>query len=169
MTTYTPMYIFQMNIGDLLDQAMKRRGIRSQGALSRLSGVPQPTINRTLKNVSVPEFSTLKKLADALDVDVRSLMDGDISGSTSVARVSPEAEQAAMVGKYVRRLTSLFAGRTEDEITRVVRAIEILMPAQEAKADEPARHSRKISLNDDETAAEASFSRRPRRKSGTHE
>jgi transcriptional regulator with XRE-family HTH domain len=163
------MYIFAMNIGDLLDQAMKLRGIRSQGALSRLSGVPQPTINRTLKNVSVPEFSTLKKLADALQLDVRSLMDGETPESTRVVEVNPEAEQAAMVGKYMKRLGTLFAGRSEDEITRVVRAIEILMPAREAKTGEPARPSRKISFNDDETADAASFSRRSHRKSGTRE
>ncbi|MGF6444364.1 helix-turn-helix domain-containing protein [Paraburkholderia youngii] len=169
MGAYTAMYIFTMNIGDLLDQAMKRRGIRSQGELSRLSGVPQPTINRTLKNVSVPEFSTLKKLADALGVDVRSLMDGDAQGATPLAPVSLEAEQAAMVGKYVKRLTSLFAGRTEDEITRVVRAIELLMPTQETKSSEPARTARKLSFSDSETIDGASFSRRSRRKSGTHE
>lgn len=169
MTAYTPMYIFAMNIGDLLDQAMKQRGIRSQGALSRLSGVPQPTINRTLKNVSVPEFSTLKKLADALQLDVRALMDSEAQ-EASIAQTSPEAEQVAMVGKYMKRLGTLFAGRSEDEITRVVRAIEILMPPREAKTGEPPRPSRTMSFSDDDAAAgDISFSRRPRRKSGTHE
>lgn len=56
-------------IGDALDVAMRDydngRGIR-QSALARLSGVPQPTISRTLSGKSVPETETLSKLVAVL-------------------------------------------------------------------------------------------------------
>lgn len=61
-----------MNIADQLDRAMRayihpdgRKGI-SQPELSHASGVPQPTISRTLKGKSTPETKTLIKLAGAL-------------------------------------------------------------------------------------------------------
>ncbi|BBB59924.1 hypothetical protein UNDKW_1651 [Undibacterium sp. KW1] len=66
---YAPAYSLPMNIGSRLDQAMKDAGHISQAALSRASGVPQPTINRILKGTAVaPESSTLKKLAMACKV-----------------------------------------------------------------------------------------------------
>lgn len=59
-----------MDIANQLDQAMKsfdnNKGI-SQAALAALSGVPQPTISRTLKGNSTPETKTLIKLARALN------------------------------------------------------------------------------------------------------
>lgn len=61
-----------MTIADELDHAMLnfrhqggRKGI-SQPELAALSGVPQPTISRTLKGLSTPETKTLMKLAKAL-------------------------------------------------------------------------------------------------------
>ena len=49
---------------------MKQAGFESQSALSRASGVPQPTINRILKGVGKrgPEAHTLVQLAAACDV-----------------------------------------------------------------------------------------------------
>jgi len=57
-----------MKISDELDQAMRayRKGGIKQAELAKLSGVPQPTISRTLKGESVPETKTLIKLAAAL-------------------------------------------------------------------------------------------------------
>jgi transcriptional regulator with XRE-family HTH domain len=59
-------------IGDALDAAMNAynggRGIK-QTSLSRLSGVPQGTISRTLSGKSIPETKTLSKLAAALGSD----------------------------------------------------------------------------------------------------
>lgn len=54
-----------------------RDGI-SQNALARKSGVPQPTINRILKGGGAkgPETTTVRKLADALEVRFEWLMDG---------------------------------------------------------------------------------------------
>lgn len=59
-------------IADELDAAMRAyvaedgsRGI-TQRRLSHLSGVPQPTISRTLSAQSIPETDTLTKLSRAL-------------------------------------------------------------------------------------------------------
>jgi transcriptional regulator with XRE-family HTH domain len=58
---------------------MAEAKIASQSDLSRLSGVPQPTINRLLKKESIrgPESTTVIKLARALNVSFVWLMHGD--------------------------------------------------------------------------------------------
>jgi phage repressor protein C with HTH and peptisase S24 domain len=87
-----------MTIGKRLDEAMHAAGIESQSALSRASGVPQPTINRILKDVGTkgPESKTLLPLAQACRVNFRWLMEGlgpmklDQSGD-NVAAIFPGA------------------------------------------------------------------------------
>ncbi|VWD22208.1 helix-turn-helix domain-containing protein [Burkholderia contaminans] len=151
------MYILRMTIGDELDKAMRLRGVRSQGELSRLSGVPQPTINRTLKGNTVPEFGTLKKLADALGLDPVALLQGDaVEGSN----LDPDA---AMIDSYVRRVAVLMKGRSEEELSRIVRALEILMPSADA-TDSPAT-KRQVRTD----SPRSSFTRTSRQKSGTHD
>ena len=75
-------YIHKMTIAKRLDEVMRAAGFKSQSALSRASGVPQPTINRILKGGgrSGPETETLRKLAAACGVTVEDLLSkGDIS------------------------------------------------------------------------------------------
>ena len=75
--TYTPAYIPRMNIAERIDLLMKLRGIPSQSALARASGVPQPTINRLLKGTTAnPDLPTLQKLAIALSSNTTWLADG---------------------------------------------------------------------------------------------
>lgn len=66
------------SIAERLLDAMKAAGYPSQSALSRASGVPQPTINRILNGVGrgAPAVETLTALADACNVQVGWLMDG---------------------------------------------------------------------------------------------
>lgn len=65
-------------IASRLDQAMTAAGFPSQSALSRASGVPQPTINRILKSVGKgqPEAGTVQKLAEACNVSFNWLNEG---------------------------------------------------------------------------------------------
>lgn len=67
-------------IAAALDEAMRDYygpGKRLSGAeLARLSGVPQPTISRTLKGKSIPETETLSKLITALGADRVKLPEG---------------------------------------------------------------------------------------------
>lgn len=97
------MYIPAMTIGTRLDEAMAHREIRSQSALARLSGVPQPTINRILKGGGKkgPETATIKKLADALEVRAEWLAEG--------------------VGEMIRPRAEIVLARSEgwSELTRV--------------------------------------------------
>ncbi len=57
----------ERGFGDRLDELMQEHslfsGTRGQSALSRASGVPQPTISRLLKKSSAPEMETVVKLA----------------------------------------------------------------------------------------------------------
>lgn len=77
-----------MNLATNLDEAMRDRGYKSQSALARDSGVPQPTINRILKGITLtPDLVTLQKLAATLDVDVEWLTHRAGVGPNSSKRV----------------------------------------------------------------------------------
>lgn len=75
---YSQLYSCSMDISSRLDMAMKEAGFSSQSALSRASGVPQPTINRILKRVGTkgPEAETIRKLAAACHVSFDWLNEG---------------------------------------------------------------------------------------------
>lgn len=61
-----------MNITKKIDQALRDRSSpMSQAELSRLSGVPQPTISRTLKGITTPDLNTLIKIGNALDIEFK--------------------------------------------------------------------------------------------------
>lgn len=92
-------------IASALDIAMKAydhgKGI-GQAALSRLSGVPQPTISRTLKGISIPETSTLTKLVNVLGPD------NVVLGKSvlSILELAPPASQlhAESLNERIKRL-----------------------------------------------------------------
>lgn len=63
-----------MNIANLIDQAMRDKRI-TQAKLSKISGVPQATISRTLSGKSVPETATLVPLFAALGLPVALIED----------------------------------------------------------------------------------------------
>jgi transcriptional regulator with XRE-family HTH domain len=93
-------------IGWRLDKAMHDARIESQAQLARLSGVPQPTINRILKGEGRrgPETATLIALANATGVEFLWLQQGS----------GPQ-----IAGKPVES-----AAPTEDEKTRL-RVVEL--------------------------------------------
>jgi transcriptional regulator with XRE-family HTH domain len=68
-----------MSIASRLEQAMKEANFPSQSALSRASGIPQPTINRILKGAGKkgPESQTLVQLAQACEVTFEWLHEGN--------------------------------------------------------------------------------------------
>jgi len=66
-----------MTIATRLDRLMQTRKVKSQSALARMTGVPQPTINRILKGqTDTPELGTIKKIAAALNVPATWLAEG---------------------------------------------------------------------------------------------
>ncbi len=63
-------------MGNKLAQMMKRRGIKSQAELARISGVPQPMISMIITGETKdPRLSTMTKLARALRCAVEDLED----------------------------------------------------------------------------------------------
>ena len=84
-----------------LKAAMSAAGIRSEGELARLSGVPQPTIHRIITGQSVdPRRSNLEKIANACGISYLELA----SGGNAVAeqkphyRARPEGSELEFVG-----------------------------------------------------------------------
>lgn len=75
-------------IADALDAAMKTANNgkpMTQASLSRLSGVPQPTISRTLSGKSIPEIQTLAPLVSVLGV-------GNVDLASSIEALLPAME-----------------------------------------------------------------------------
>lgn len=64
-------------VGKLVEAAMRLAGIKSEGELSRLSGVPQPTIHRIITGESKePRPSNLYKIAQACNVQSAAFFPG---------------------------------------------------------------------------------------------
>ncbi|QKS60867.1 helix-turn-helix domain-containing protein [Cupriavidus gilardii] len=92
---YPSAYIPGMGIADRIDRMMRERKFKSQSALSRASGVPQPTIARILAGRNTPETSTVLKIAAALGVTSTWLLDGpDESPEYAGSRKSGTPEEA---------------------------------------------------------------------------
>ena len=72
---YTSVHSQEMDIAMQIDQAMRdwKPKRLSQAELSRISGVPQPTISRTLKGESIPETETLLKISRALKITINNI------------------------------------------------------------------------------------------------
>jgi transcriptional regulator with XRE-family HTH domain len=97
----------RMNLATNLDEATKARGYKSQSALGRAAGVPQPTINRILGGTTpTPDLTTLQKLADALDVDVEWLTTRTGAGPNSSNRARKSLLSEG-VSRLVERMIEL--------------------------------------------------------------
>ena len=63
-----------VRIGDNLKRLRERRALRQED-LAELAGVGKNTVNRIEKNHTEPHMTTVRKLAEALDVDPRELVE----------------------------------------------------------------------------------------------
>ncbi|HQR84604.1 MAG TPA: helix-turn-helix transcriptional regulator [Polynucleobacter sp.] len=72
---YTSVHSPEMDLAKQIDQAMRdwKPKRLSQAELARLSGVPQPTISRTLKGDSIPETDTLLRISKVLRISFSGL------------------------------------------------------------------------------------------------
>lgn len=111
---YSPAYIQSMSIGDRLDKAMKSAGYKSQTALAKASGVPQPTVNRILKGGGKrgPETETIKRLAGACGVSFTWLMDDD--NDAQIEKVEIRLTETTTSHSDASKYTLMFV--TQDEI-----------------------------------------------------
>jgi transcriptional regulator with XRE-family HTH domain len=65
-----------VHIGERLRRLREQRALRQED-LAELAGVGKNTVNRLEKNHTEPHMTTIRKLADALDVEPRELMDDE--------------------------------------------------------------------------------------------
>jgi transcriptional regulator with XRE-family HTH domain len=63
-----------VQIGDRLRQLRERRALRQED-LAALAGVGKNTVNRIEKNRTEPHMTTVRKLAEALEVDPAELIE----------------------------------------------------------------------------------------------
>lgn len=129
-----------MTIATRLDRLMQTRKVKSQSALARMTGVPQPTINRILKGqTDTPELGTIKKIAAAFNVPATWLAEGP--GDTPPERSTDPAEGSAgfLAAAHLSieervRATQLEATRALIETLPSAALSQLLGVLQEAKA-----------------------------------
>jgi transcriptional regulator with XRE-family HTH domain len=63
-----------VQIGERLRRLREQRALRQED-LAALAGIGKNTVNRLEKNHTEPHMTTIRKLADALEVDPRELLD----------------------------------------------------------------------------------------------
>lgn len=121
----------EKEIAAAIDAAMRSydhgRGI-SQAALSRLSGVPQPTISRTLKGRSTPETSTLSRLIEVLGVgsveikpSVAALLSNVGTDKTNAAKRFPATTKR---GRRIAEIVSILHKINDDGLMHVLGRVE---------------------------------------------
>ncbi len=134
-----------MTISDRLAALMRRRGIRSQSQLARISGVPQSSIHRILVRGEdyAAGTATLRKLAQALDSSVAWLAEGtEVMSSFAGQRLSlgghggnvttagPDEEQDGDVLEVIH----IFRRLSADERRKVLALLRLLPGAIQAPA-----------------------------------
>ncbi len=121
--SYSDVYSQVMDIAQRLDQAMKDAGIKTESALSRVSGVPQPTINRILKGGGKkgPETTTVKKLAVACGVSFQWLVEGvGHKYKTTAGQEKNQVEDVDIDGDQLIEMIFLFRQSTAEARKRIV-------------------------------------------------
>lgn len=131
----------RMNIGNRLDQAMKAARIKSQSELSRLSGVPQATISRILKDIGVkgPETETIKKLAKACKVSFIWLNEGE--GPQYFSHTT-EAQIPPVVDARIADALKIMQNLPDYKLDQIIKIIDVIAdPFSEQQADADAKPS----------------------------
>ena len=132
-----------MNISSRLAALMRRRGIRSQSQLARISGVPQSSIHRILtrgEDYSVGTV-TLRKLAGALDSSVAWLTEGaEVMSVHAGQRISlgpqPPAAKALDDGDMIEAV-SILQRLSPEERRKVVAVLRLLRGNADAEPQAP--------------------------------
>lgn len=119
-----------MTIGNRILSKMKENNY-SEGELSRLSGVPQPSIHRLVSNeVKSPNINNVTKIANALKIELEWLLTGKESIKTKVANyVDSELKKKSETIIEIPQFdvsASMGAGRTPHELTQTVNTISVM-------------------------------------------
>ncbi|CAG9177643.1 hypothetical protein LMG32289_03864 [Cupriavidus pampae] len=119
---------------------MQTRKVKSQSALARMTGVPQPTINRILKGqTDTPELGTIKKIAAALNVSATWLAEGpgDVPPELDLDPMKSSADFLALASQSIEeRVRSTQLEATQALIKTLPSAVlsQLLGALQDAKA-----------------------------------
>lgn len=145
-----------MNFLEKLDYLMGKRGL-NKNRLSQLSGVPYTTIDGFYKKgYENTKISTIRKIADALDVSLDYLVDDNIvderyhpssnlfrvdfgHGETNMKKASPYAEEAKQLVETYSQLDQwgkrLVWNTAQHELARVQDEIRFMERAEEEKEE----------------------------------
>ena len=126
ITSMRVCIVRRMNIGNRLDQAMKLARIKSQSELSRLSGVPQATISRTLKDIGVkgPETETIRKLAKACRVTFAWLNEGE--GQPHIVTSTIDNQVSPALDNRISDALQIMQQMPDDKLDQIIRIIDVL-------------------------------------------
>lgn len=116
-----------MDIAFRIDLAMKVAGIKTQAQLARLSGVPESTLTRILKNVGQPSIENLAAIAAALDRSIDWIVNGTDTKTTLLPElinihvtheellIVQEHRAATQMGRNIIRAAALSAEKKTTE------------------------------------------------------
>lgn len=145
---YPPMYIVGMGIAERIDRMMSERKIKSQSALARASGVPQPTIARILNRQNVPELNTVTKLASALGVTTTWLTDGpDDAPVYSQSRSLTQDDESkrtsiALRQAQIERAVQLLTNLADADLSHAIGMLQDFSRQREIEGDNAVKVSR---------------------------
>ena len=116
---------------------MKRRGIKSQSQLARISGVPQSSIHRILARGDAysPERPTLRKLAVALNTSVPWLADGVevVDTRPPCTRQNAPAGESLPADGYIIEAAAILADLDPDDRRKIVAVLRLLQQRRSAR------------------------------------
>lgn len=136
-----------MSLALRLRALMRRRGIKSQNQLARLSGVPQSCIHRILTREDrySPTRGTLLRLAQALGTHVPWLTDGMANPASGIAVPSPPD---AVPNGYCTEICALLRHQPETTQRKVLKVVRLMIEdpgatpaAPESTAGRPLGHA----------------------------
>jgi len=89
-----------MTVGEKIQELLDWGG-KNQKELAELSGVSQSAISDYIRNIRIPSIEAAQKIADALDVSLWVLLNGEAHPVTTLDMTEKERR---LIGEY-RRLT----------------------------------------------------------------
>ena len=83
-------------IGKRIRSLMEQKGY-GETEMAEIAGLNQSTINRVLNSTTIPKFTTLKKIADGLEIPVEALTIADDTLSMLLMTLSRSDREVAQV------------------------------------------------------------------------
>ena len=115
-------------IGDRLVELLTAKKIKP-GTLATMTGISKSTIYSIIKrNNKNVDFSTMEKIADALDVPVEYFYDRDLSDGEKKEKPVPTNED-----EQVREIIDLISGLSDQKKAEAIRYLRYLSESEETE------------------------------------